>query len=531
MRKVISTAAALVLLAGCEWFGMGEEDCEALAGPIEDVLVLEDRCYLVQDSLHVQGALDVPPGADLQFDEDASLVVDPGGALTAGGDRSRPARFRGGSGTWGGIDVLEDGNASLSGVSVEDGGFGDHCGEPRACLNIDETATVDLQDVGFEGCAREGVEGPVAFGQNVGCGEVGVCVDDQDSACLSGADDGVYNDEPDWCAMYDWCEHEAQDDFGPRNCGDAGPGESRCAGSVIESCLDGEWTELTDCAQFTGGRTACRNPDGFPRCGLPAPTECLNMPELPGGSFVPPCDDEGCGLYTASCTGESERESCNGAPMDLVGCLHPETTFGAFFTGLGPRWMRLLLYNWGGTPDTSPSDVHVVFDSEGEYTLHIWAPPRGERNFCGWMTVGHRISTKDQSDNGMPISTRLTMPPAGEQQEIILEVRPNSVGVHGWRDPDGKPLGPDVTYDMGQEPLLYRTYGPNRVYPMCHRFEEASVRFPSEVQDICVNGEGRFTKNGEVLEGWPDLSAPQPHADPELTKCDTWDIGLEYVDD
>lgn len=524
MKLNLSLLLFVGLLSGCEWWFGAEKaddgsDCEEVEP--SDLLTLGDRCYRITGSVTIDDgqSVIVGPGADLRFEGDATLRVKSGGQLLASGNGSRPVSFGPAEtgGCWGGL-VFEPGSAgALEGVIVEGGGFGAGCAcaAPAACVSVEPGAMVALNQVGLERCARDGVAGEPSA-QEVGCESLGVCGASAAYDCVLGG------------AGVDWCAEEAVSacwdtpgEEGPKDCE---IGERRCAeDKVVQACVGGRWTTITDCSELTNGQTACRELDGFPRCGLPGPKECLALPEQPGGSFIPGCETEGCPAYKAACRGDTEGESCE-SEQSVLGCLHPSTLVGSVtYAGLGPKWLRMFIYNWGGLPDTTPGRLRVSLVGPTDYELRVWVQPRAqyEREFCGLTASG--------GSNGAHPGF-LAMPPAGEQYEVLVEVGSDKAP-SGWMT-SGVATVPMSDRWWDQEAVLWRTYNPDSFFPRCNLVSEVvEHRGSSHLSDVCVDSAGSFVDAaGSRVPGFPELSDYPRHADPTLEDCDTWELTFEYED-
>jgi hypothetical protein len=242
------------------------------------------------------------------------------------------------------------------------------------------------------------------------------------------------------------------------------------------------------------------------------------LPEQPGASYIPGCDAEGCPEYRAACRGDDSPKGPD-EMFAVESCLHPNTLTGpAVFQGLGPKWIRLILYNWGGYPDTTEGAITITLNAPAPYYVRTWLPPRAkyERNFCAQRPK------------------YLQMPPPGEQYEVLLEV-----GTYNGSSPHAGTVAiNEVTTDYwDQEIVVWRQYNPDIFYTRCHLVSQIDELGSADSEfftaDVCVDGEGRFvdTKSGDMIEGFPDLSVYPTHADPKLEDCDTWQLLLEYADE
>jgi len=544
--EMVLFALGCLTLGSCEWWHGADPkkgDCPRLKAG--ESLSLDGKCFRVSGDLTVGSgdSVVVPEGTELRFDEGARLRVQAGGRFVSAGNAANPVRIgpanagdAAGSGTggcWGGL-VFEPGSAgALQSTIVSGGGFaastkeGCVCGGAGACVTIAGDAQVSLQQVGFEKCATEGVAGVPASAGQVGCSALGMCTPDAEDKCVFGGSGDVNA----WCPEEDVskCWDPDAKDEGAKECEIA---DRRCdKDQFVQGCVGGKWTTITDCGELTNGQTACRSYGGFPRCGLPGPSECLALPEQPGGSFIPGCDVEGCPAYRAACRGDKEAKSCE-AKFEVGGCLHPNLLSGpASYTGLGPHWLRLILYNWGGLPDTTQGSVALSLEGGSEYILRVWVPPRKkyERNFWGML-----------AGDGLP-NARLAMPPPGEQYEVLVEVGSYRGPKPGAKQTKTIALVPTASRWWDEEAVVWREYGGgDSYYARCNLVSEAKSfigEYEDDVDDfftdVCVDSEGRFVRGdkGEVVEGFPDLGAYPPHADGKLTDCDTWELVVEYSDE
>lgn len=533
----IAFVSVLVFCApamGCEWWrGASDEaaECRSVSSP--DDFVLGGQCFRVKGDLTIGGGQTVVlgEGSEVRFDDGASLRVEAGGQFVSSGYGGKPVRLGPGSGSgsgdgcWGGVFFGAGSSGSMQGTIVSGAGFpGKSCScggdDPQACVTISPGAQVTLQQVGVADCAGGGVVGqPTAAGQ-VGCGALGMCDSTAKEDCILGGG----GDPNAWCPDGDSTCWDDDQDGGEEECGVA---DRRCADDrLVQACVGGKWATVSDCGVLTNGQTACRSYDGFPRCGLPGPAECLALPEQVGRSYVPGCDEEGCPEYRAACKGAGQPKS----PLDdfaVAGCLHPNILAGpSAFTGLGPQWMRLILYNWGGLPDTTQGTVRFTLNGGDKYDLRVWLPPRAkyEREFWG--------------QRGTSTLTNLAMPPPGEQYEVLVEVtsaleRPSGQQVKALT------LVQTTERWWDEEVVLWRQYGGGDYhYARCNLVEEAKEwfgQYEDDVEDfftdVCVNTQGVFVdRSGAEVSGLPNFGEYPPHADPDLVDCDTWDLVIEYVD-
>ena len=519
-----------VMVSGCDhwpWQKKSKDrDCERVTEASE--LVLGGKCYEVSGAIAIGDGENVAlgEGTELRFGRGASLRVGRGGSFSAFGSAARPVKLGASGCGWGGV-VYEAGSAgSLQGVVISNAGVAEDAGEDcscgsaaSACLTVEQGAQVALSQVALEECAGNGVDGQPLSATQVGCKQIGLC--DPDATCADGGE-GDLNawcpDDEDLVACWD----PALADAGPDECESS---DGRCEEDrYVQACVGGKWMTITDCSENTSGQTACRDFDGFPRCGMPGPTACLHLPETPGGSFIPNCETEGCPAYEAACRGDAQPAG----PVDghdVAGCLHPNTLAGlAGFQGLGPEWIRLVIYNWGGTPDTTQGSVSFTLDGAG-YGLRVWLPP----NAANKREFGALYAAVDAGG-----SRAVPMPPPGKEYEVLLEVT-SSKG-SGWA---GEVLYPQVVPSIWDDVVLWRTYSPDHFFPRCEIQDavlSASRQGMSTIDDFltgaCINSLGAMVdgQTGAPADGYPNLGTYPQHADPALSDCDTWQVAIEYID-
>lgn len=552
----------MFLLGGCEWwYGTAEdgsdvsvEECERLSGNVDGLLFLDGRCFVIDDEVRVRGELHAGPGTEMVFGPSGGLHVASGGRFDAAGLTDVPVLLHpSADGSQGGFEgvVFEPGSAgSLRDTVVEGGGYVGQggCGVPAPCVAIAPDADVDLTSVGLERCAGPGVSGEPLHARGVGCTDVGACAQDPQD-----------EHEPlDMCVTgWGYCvEAGCEGDFEGSAVAEQACqiGQSRCLEQrFVQTCVGGQWESVTDCSDEVGGLTACRDFGGFPRCGLPGPAECLSLPSVVATSSVPACDEQGCPAYAAACLGAGEREDCNplsgaavddagvpASPVPLTACLHPETVQGTTITGLGPRWLRFVIYNWGGAPDTSADTVTFTLASEGDYGLMNWLPPRAgsRRRYC-MPGLGY-----EHLAGAGEVSITAPMPDPGFQYELIIEVhaaRPEGLPLqHGFvAFPEGIRLrdSPHWLPEAHKWKAEGNSTGPNGPgtfysYPTCESQEGWTVNGVQldPYDGLCIDDDGYFADwhTREVVEDLPDLSTAWRHSDPSWRQCHTWTLRVEY---
>lgn len=111
--------------------------------------------YYVTDRTFVQAALTIAAGTEIEFAQNARLIVNSGGSLRAAGTASAPVVFRGGedlAGYWMGIEyVTASASNALSQVLIANAGSGPWTGGANATgsLHVTATGAVALSSVTF----------------------------------------------------------------------------------------------------------------------------------------------------------------------------------------------------------------------------------------------------------------------------------------------------------------------------------------------------------------------------------------------
>lgn len=184
---------------------------------VESAQTWPAHIYRVEDRFFVKGPLTIAAGAVIEFAQDASVIIEANGSLTAEGSEAETITFKGASaskGFWKGIEVRSGG----SGTPVIVGATFDHCvisdaggqqwsgaAESSASLYLQQTSAAKIVNTSFTNSARYAVwAGADArlpeFGNNSFSGNTRVMILHPDrvgelsgSSTVSGNDDdGIY---------------------------------------------------------------------------------------------------------------------------------------------------------------------------------------------------------------------------------------------------------------------------------------------------------------------------------------------------